>query len=170
MEIILALIFITGSLLILRKNRGLTAPIAIIYILTVIYLTFLIREPTPLYRYSLKPFNAAIRAIEFGGGLLPGLLSGTVKITSWKSLESVVLNIMLFVPFGYLVPLLWKKTDRWWKVVLLGFCVSLLIEAIQLLTRLGFADVDDLINNTIGSVVGYLFYKLLLTHVVNKES
>ena len=170
MEIFVALVFITDSLLILRKNRKFAVPIAIIYLLTVIYLTFLIREPTPLYRYSLKPFNAARRAIEFGGGVIPGLLSGNITITSWKSLEGVAQNILLFIPFGYLLPLLWKKADRWWKVVLLGFFASLCIEIVQLITRLGFADVDDLMNNTIGTGIGYILYKIILTHVVNRKT
>lgn len=51
--------------------------------------------------------------------------------------------------------------------MLLGFAASFCVEIVQLVTRLGFADVDDLMNNTVGSVLGYLIYKRCMTHVVN---
>lgn len=51
--------------------------------------------------------------------------------------------------------------------MLIGFAASFCIEAVQFITRLGFADIDDLMNNTIGAGIGYLLYRKRLTHVVN---
>ena len=51
--------------------------------------------------------------------------------------------------------------------MLLGLVTSFCIEITQLVTRLGFADVDDLMNNTVGAGIGFLLYKRYLTHVVN---
>ena len=118
----------------------------------------------PMYHYSIYPFGAARKAIEFGGGLINSILNGTVKITSWISLEGIILNILLFVPFGYLTPMFLRKIDRWWKIALIGVLVSVGIEIIQLITRLGYADVDDLINNTLGALIGYGLYKLILNN------
>lgn len=70
------------------------------------------------------------------------------------------MNILLSVPLGYLMPMLWRKLDRWWKVVLFGFAASVCIEALQLITRRTYADIDDLINNTIWAGIGYVLYKL----------
>lgn len=167
MEIGIALVFIIGSLILLKRNKRYAVPIAGFYLLAVIYLAFLVREPMPLYHYSLNPFAAARKGIEFGGGIITGLMSGDVKITSWASLEGIVLNILLFIPFGFLIPIIWKKRWNLWKIMLLGLAVSFCVEIVQLITRLGFADVDDLMNNTVGSGLGYLLYKRCLTHVVN---
>ena len=93
---------------------------------------------------------------------MSGLLNGDVRVSNWSSLEGIILNILLFVPFGYLVPSLFPRLRH---VVLLAFCVSLIIEVLQLVTRLGYADVDDLINNTIGAAIGTLIYNTLLKKV-----
>ena len=159
MEIGIALVFVVGSVLLLQKNKKHAITITIVYFLAVIYLTFLIREPTPTYRYSLRLFNAASRSLEFGGVLISGLLSGNIKTVGWSSLKGIVLNILLFIPFGYLIPAVWpKKKWSWSKIMLLGLAASFCVEIVQLVTRLGFADVDDLMNNSIGSGLGYLLY------------
>ena len=161
MEIGLATGFIIITLLVLKKRRRNAGIISVIYILAIIYLTFISREPMPIHHYSINPFGAARRGLEFGGGLISGLLHGTVKITNWAELRNIILNILLFIPFGYLLPTLFPRL-RSWHVILLGLAFSLCIELLQLLTRLGYADVDDLINNTFGAAIGFLCYKLVL--------
>lgn len=71
-----------------------------------------------------------------------------------------VLNIALFVPLGLLVPLLSPKRLPLWKVALLGLAVSLVIELSQLI-NLRATDVDDLIMNTFGAIVGCVIYHCL---------
>ena len=161
MEIGLATGFIIITLLVLKKRRRNAGIISVIYILAIIYLTFISREPMPIHHYSINPFGAARRGLEFGGGLISGLLHGTVKITNWAELRNIILNILLFIPFGYLLPSLFPRL-RWWQVVLLGLAFSLCIELLQQITKLGYADVDDLINNTLGAAICWLCYKLIL--------
>ena len=132
-----------------------------VYVTAIIYLAFISREPMPIHHYSINPFGAARRGLEFGGGLIQGIFTGTVKITNWAELRNIILNILLFIPFGYLFPSLFPKL-RWWQVILLGLAFSLCIELLQLITKLGYADVDDLINNTLGTAIGWLCYKLIL--------
>ena len=74
-------------------------------------------------------------------------------------------NIILFMPFGFIIPLLWKASDK--KVIVVGFCSSLFIEICQLFLTRG-TDVDDLILNTLGVVFGLLCYKLLYKKFNNK--
>lgn len=74
-------------------------------------------------------------------------------------------NILVFVPLGLLVPLLWKRFRRFWKVSLLGAGVSLSIETLQLLLPRG-TDVDDIWLNTLGAMLGYLVW--LIVHRVAK--
>ena len=65
--------------------------------------------------------------------------------------------ILAFVPFGLFFPLLSRKNRGFWKVALISFEVSLLVELIQLVTRVGSCDVDDMILNTLGGIVCSLF-------------
>lgn len=71
-----------------------------------------------------------------------------------------VLNIILFFPLGFFLPLLYKKYSRIGSVVLTGFLFSLTIEIIQMFGR-GATDINDLITNTAGACLGYFVYKLL---------
>lgn len=163
MEIGLAIGFIVFSILLLKKSpsKRVAGCVSTVYVAAVIYLAFISREPMPIHHYSINPLGAARRGLEFGGGVIQGIFSGTVKITNWAELLNIILNILLFVPFGYLLPSLFPRL-RWWHVILLGLAFSLCIELLQLLTRLGYADVDDLINNTLGAAIGWLCYKLTL--------
>lgn len=71
------------------------------------------------------------------------------------------LNILLFVPLGVFLPLLFQEYDRIWKVALIGFLISLSIEFVQMF-ECGSTDINDLITNTVGACLGFLVYKLLL--------
>lgn len=68
---------------------------------------------------------------------------------------SAALNVLLFVPAGVLLPMLWGGFDRAWRTVLFGFCLSFGVEWLQLFT-FRLTDVDDLICNTLGSAIGWL--------------
>ena len=67
-------------------------------------------------------------------------------------------NIIGFIPFGILLPVLFLSLRKIWKTVFTVFCISLLFETTQLLTGLGVFDVDDLILNTAGGLLGYIIY------------
>lgn len=69
-------------------------------------------------------------------------------------------NIVMFIPIGFLLPLLWKKFDRAWRTVGIGFLLSLIIEILQL-PQMRSSDVDDLWLNTLGACIGYVIYKFL---------
>lgn len=73
-------------------------------------------------------------------------------------------NIILFIPIGVLVPLLWKTSFR--RTVFIGFGASLTIETCQLFLSRG-TDVDDLILNTAGVLLGALIFKVLREHCTN---
>ena len=73
-----------------------------------------------------------------------------------------VLNILLFVPFGFFLPLLYKEYDSIGKIAFLGFLVSLSIEITQMF-GFGVTDINDLITNTVGTCLGYLLYRSLST-------
>ena len=69
------------------------------------------------------------------------------------------LNVLLFVPLGVLLPLVWPARYKLGRTLLTGFSFSLLIEVSQLFNN-RVTDMDDLICNTLGAVAGYLMFRL----------
>lgn len=70
------------------------------------------------------------------------------------SFQYIGLNILLFVPFGYLLKKLYGHKNGMW-VTLYGMLFSLLIECTQYTFRLGCFDIDDIISNVLGTCMGY---------------
>lgn len=79
--------------------------------------------------------------------------------------ENLAGNVIGFIPFGFLLPLLFKDLLSFKKIILLTFCLSLGFEMIQLTFNLGSFDVDDLILNTLGGILGYIPIKLYKGYV-----
>ena len=71
---------------------------------------------------------------------------------------NIIGNISMFIPTGVIMPILYKRLDCFWKVLLAGAGLSFLIEVIQLLFPGSVTDIDDLILNTLGVAVGYGVY------------
>lgn len=67
-------------------------------------------------------------------------------------------NILWFIPMGFGTAYLMKKNPFFFKTLLIGFSVSFSIETMQFLFQTGIADIDDLIFNTSGTLVGLLLY------------
>ena len=79
--------------------------------------------------------------------------------TREKTLINLIGNLTMLIPTGFLLPLLYRKLDRLWKVVLTGALLSISIELLQLLFYTRTTDVNDLILNTLGVAAGYGFFK-----------
>ena len=78
--------------------------------------------------------------------------------------QAVVLNlagnICGFVPFGALLPVMHRSMRSGLRVFLAGFLFSACVELLQLFTRLGSLDVDDILLNTLGAWLGYGIFRL----------
>jgi glycopeptide antibiotics resistance protein len=70
------------------------------------------------------------------------------------------LNVILFLPFGFLLPLIWPEFGRVKPILAAGFGLSLLVEVLQLFS-LRLTDTEDLLANTLGALVGFLLFRLL---------
>jgi glycopeptide antibiotics resistance protein len=71
-------------------------------------------------------------------------------------------NVALFLPLGFLLPMLAPRLDRFWRTVGAGFVVSALIELSQVaFPGVRRADVNDVLMNTLGAALGYLLYRLV---------
>ena len=115
---------------------------------------------------NLVPFRTLSR---HGKGFLTGLryLFGEHHTVTWQLRyygQNLLGNLVMFFPFGMLVPCLLPKCNKLWKTVLLTVCTVTLLEIIQTLLRVGCMDIDDLILNTAGAVGGYLIYRIPPIH------
>ncbi len=88
--------------------------------------------------------------IDFGFQLIPLI---DIVNSPFEYMKNTILNIILFIPMGFLVPAVWKNYRSMKIMLFMGFAVSLVIEILQLFT-FRLTDIDDLITNTAGTVIG----------------
>ena len=72
----------------------------------------------------------------------------------------IVGNILMFIPFGMILPSCFDAMRSWVKVSGIGFVISASIELIQLIFHRGFFEFDDMFNNTLGAIMGYGLFVL----------
>ncbi len=129
-----------------------------VYTLFYIYMVQVIRiTQFPIYNTEFERELIGQVAIGNGINLIP--FANTLDITS-------VLNVIMFIPFGTLVPLLCRR--RWPVYIFLGMFFSVLLEGLQLIVALlvGYTfrvvDVNDIIFNTLGVVIGYIIFSIMI--------
>jgi len=76
------------------------------------------------------------------------------------AMENLLGNIFAFSPLGFLLPLLFKNCKRITNTFLISTGISFFIEIIQLIFNLGSCDIDDIILNALGSLLGFGLYFL----------
>ena len=75
-------------------------------------------------------------------------------------LNENIMNIVVFVPVGLLAGLA-SRNMNWIKVLVFGLCISITIEVLQFAFEKGFTELDDVMHNTLGCVMGYGLFRLL---------
>ena len=136
-----------------KQIRLLCRILFVLYIAGLVYFLFFAEmlDRTGIERsYNLIPFREIRRFIVYAD------LLGPVAVIS-----NLFGNIAIFMPFGFLVPILGRKKRKFWFTALASFELSLSVECIQLITKTGCFDVDDIFLNTIGGILGYLVYALM---------
>ncbi len=101
----------------------------------------------PEYRYNLHFFKEIKRFIQYR------------ELIGWESFTVNILgNVLAFAPFGFLLPALTRKYRGFFRIVFLSMLFSLSVEVIQLMLKVGIFDVDDILLNTLGGSLGYIFF------------
>lgn len=136
------------------RNQKFGWVLFILYLIALIYLMFFAESlgrtgnAQAEYAYNLELFKEIRRFYIYREQL------------GWKA---VVLNlggnVVGFMPFGFILPIVSRRGRRWYNTFLLGFFLSFCIEITQLVFKVGSFDVDDLLLNTIGGILGFLCYK-----------
>ena len=112
---------------------------------SLVFLYYLVGVFTMTGIGRLKAFSPRLVLVPFRD-----MISGPVD---------TLLNILLFVPLGIFLPIMYKRFNNIISILTLGFMLSLTIELVQMFGR-GTSDVNDLITNTAGTCLGFGIYKI----------
>lgn len=161
----------------LRLRQLVLYLVFLVYLLAFLVIVFFSRSTADGYQVHVAPFQDLVNAVETDEGLVDviltiireGVVEGLshVDIIKPQDIVQVYLNIMLFVPMGYLLPYVfsWFRAKATIRPVAACFVISLVTENMQLIFRRGLYDLDDLISNTLGGFIGQLLF-LLIAYVV----
>ena len=153
--ILAGIVLIGVSLYWLHKRKMLTIKISVILVLFYYYLSILlshivgvptIKEFIRLSALGESFFQPNVNLIPFVNGL---------------NME-FILNILLFIPLGFFCPMISKTYEQVKNVLLIGAGFSFVIEISQLFTLHRATDINDIISNTLGTLVGYLCFEFIM--------
>lgn len=122
------------------NNRTIVSWVIFIsYVLVVAQTAFFSREPGSRKKVSLVLFET---------------WGNTFRMHSY-----FIENIIMFIPLGIFLPILFYKMRRWQYCMFTGFLCSSMIEIAQFVTQRGFLQMDDILTNTIGTLIGWATWR-----------
>lgn len=140
----------------LRKTKVLRAfgkVLFILYIGFLIYFLFLAEwygrsGVTEEYRYNLELFREIKRFIIY-----------REQLGMYAVFANLAGNVLIFIPYGFFISMA-SRSRGFFKTLFFSMGLSLCVETVQLFTRVGSFDVDDILLNTIGGVLGYIIFSI----------
>lgn len=155
----------------------LTAGLAV-YLFVFAWLTFLSRSASDSFLVHVAPLEDLKNAFRTDHGFsdlfsrlfTEGLsVFANVKLERPEDIAQFYMNMMVFVPLGYLLPYTfrWFRERVWTRPVGVCFLISFFTENMQLMSQRGLYDLDDMISNTLGGLAGemlYVCFAYVLTH------
>ena len=162
----------------LKIRQGILTGGLAVYLLIYFWLTFLSRSAMDTYAVHVAPLEDLKNAFETEHGFSDVLrrlftegfaVFKNVRLVRPEDIAQFYMNMMVFVPLGYLLP----YTFRWFRErvrtrpVGVCFLISFFTENMQLMSQRGLYDLDDLISNTLGGFAGqmlYIAFAYMLTH------
>lgn len=140
----------------MKKSRKIVNRLAwllfVLYIMLLAYFLFFSEEYGRTgncsdYRYNLHLFQEIKRFIIYR------------KEVGFKSfIVNIIGNVLAFAPFGFVLPIISPSNRKFINILVLSFELTLGVELMQLLLKVGIFDVDDIFMNTIGGVLGYILF------------
>ena len=159
-EILISAVILIPFFLVLNKVRFHNTKNAVLYFIFAVYLS-------AVYLFVGMPTMQFMR-FDVSLTLLP-------LVPMLTDIKNTILNIFLFLPLGIMLPFLWRSFHRLKDTLIFGFGMSLSIEVLQIFTYRA-SDINDIIANTLGVVLGYFVFRSLsriipaATKYANKEN
>lgn len=142
--------------------NNLTSVVFVLYAFILIKMILFKRPPSYYYNHFIYNYDwGMIRSNWRRANLVPFktiMLFINSNLAMRDIVGNLLGNILGFIPFGILVPMLFPIIATLKKLLQAAFVISLLFELLQLIFVLGSFDVDDLMLNTIGAAMGYYIY------------
>lgn len=141
-----------------RKHRLAAGILFLIYFVVLFYFLFFSEEmgrtySERAYHYNLVPLKEIARFVKYW------------RVLGMKAvLLNILGNVAAFLPFGFFLPVFSGRCKKFWRTAFYSFELSLLVEQLQLVFRVGSFDVDDLLLNTLGGMAGYGLYRLFVRY------
>lgn len=162
LEIGILVVLLTVKAIMNRKNRegattrlskALDIVILIGYIAAIMSQTWFMNSRIYVKRINLDLFWSYRMSLGWSNGL---------QIENSRIMEQICLNILMFVPLGFLLPELFTYyAEKTWKVIIAGCLFSAVIEVGQYVLHVGLCELDDVLNNTIGCYLGLLIWTII---------
>ncbi len=160
-ELVFTAVWLLIRIIILVKHKGLNLKREAVLLLMYVNLFVIIRFvffPRDLDRGHVQP-------LVFDSGAVFPLrinLVPFVHLLEYDSLRDIIWNLagntVMFIPGGIILPIVYRRLNKLWKTAAAGGFISLCIELLQLPFASRASDIDDLILNTLGTVIGYGIY------------
>jgi glycopeptide antibiotics resistance protein len=109
----------------------------------------------------LIPFKATYIAFEKLNNNVYHISAAQIPYYRFLLVRNIIGNIILFIPWGLTIPILFKNFYDIRNLLLITCVVCFFIEVVQYIFVLGVCDIDDIIYNVVGAVVGFYLFKLL---------
>jgi len=153
-ELLVGLLFLAcvGSATIIRyakhnRRNKVVAIWAVAYIVLMLWITVTV----------LSRLDRAGDVMRYN--LMPLWSIDSIKEGYVETMYEKVYNVLFFVPLGLITAF---AKSQWWKLLLFGFGTSVTIELLQLVTRTGMCETDDVICNTAGFAIGFSITRIII--------
>lgn len=151
-------VLFSGLYLLIKNRKSVRWGMVVLFVLYIIaigYITIFSRDGSSNDTSILLSFDSIKQALD---------------TRSLEPVNHLFLNMVMFIPVGVLLPAIYpSRLNSIGIVAMAGLMCSTLIESVQLFLRIGQCDIEDLVGNTLGAVIGLLLYRLYLRFRTGRE-
>ena len=137
-----------------NKVQCIAAILLSLYIVVLLYFTVVGRYSHAEYEYQINFFTSYRWFFEHNGG---------------QVLRQLLINLVMLMPVGFLLPVVINAKHKYIITLALSLLLTVFIETMQLITKCGSFEVDDIINNFVGAFIGMLIYMLFSRIIQNRK-
>ena len=144
----------------MKKAVKISAWTVFVIYCAVLFYILILDKAVSGYHQSLRNILAHINLIPFRTIVTYVVRLGRASINLDTVIKNIVGNLLLFVPMGAFLPFAFDKMKTLWRAVSVMLIIILSVELVQIVLVIGSFDVDDLLLNLLGGLLGYLLYLL----------